>query len=468
MRIGRQSPMIKVQRSKQIQNPKSRCMKRGSKESHYLFRARIINPVSRAETVEWKNGGILVDEKGKIIACGSYNSVKEICEKDCREVHFKDQVIIPGLIDCHLHMPQLDQRGKHGATLLNWLQKYIYPAEKAFKNLSVVEDVAKRFFKKLILNGVTTSSVYVTVHPEATDLAFEIAKETGLRVAMGKVMMDQNAPTGLGETTASSLKNSLKLYEKWHGKAGGKLLYVFTPRFGPTCSEKLWKKLGGLMKETMAYLQTHISETVSEVEAVREIYPQYMDYTDLLEKNDCLTPRTILAHAIYVSPSECRRIARADAKIVHCPTSNLFLKSGRMPIEMIEAAGITYGLGTDVGAGTSMSLFTCMRHADYIQPKISVSPVTAFYSATLGGAKVLSLGNKIGNFEKGKRADFCVVDIKEIDPRYRLKDLSMGEVLSLLMYRGYGNVIRHTFVDGKKLDVDSINLKNDRLPVGYA
>lgn len=439
-------------------------MKR-AKQGKFLYRARVINPISPSEAVEWRDGAIAVNHRGNIVGCGKYSDVKKSCGRNVTEKRFKDHVIIPGLIDCHLHMPQLDQRGKHGVTLLQWLEKYIYPAEKAFKDLIVVEDVAKRFFKKLVLNGVTTSAVYTTIHPEATDLAFEIAKDTGLRVAMGKVMMDQNAPKGLGETTANSVKKSVKLYEKWHKKAGGKLLYVFTPRFGPTCSEKLWKKLGGLMRETDAYLQTHISETVGEVEEVRRIFPKYIDYTDLLEKNNCLTPKTILAHAIYVSPGECRRIAHAGAKVVHCPTSNLFLKSGRMPIEMIEAAGIKYGLGTDIGAGTSMSLFNCMRHADYIQPKINVTPVSAFYSATLGGAKVLSLGNKIGNFSKGKQADFCVIDIKEIDPRYHLKDLAMNEVLSLLMYRGDGNVVRQTYVGGKKIDVDSIILKNDRLLV---
>lgn len=439
-----------------------------TKKIERIFRSRIINPISRSKFVEWKDGAISIDAQGKILCCGNFSDVKKGCGEGVAVEYFDDSVIIPGLIDCHLHMPQLDQRGKHGATLLNWLTKYIFPAEMSFKDLHIVEDVAKRFFKKLILNGATTSVVYVTVHPDATDLAFEIAKETGLRIIMGKVMMDQYAPKGLDETTKASIDNSLKLYEKWHGKCDGKLQYAFTPRFAPTCSEKLWKEVGLLMSQTKAYMQTHISETIGEVDRVRELFPEYMDYTDLLEKNNCLTPRTLLAHAIHVSPNECRRIARTGTKIVHCPTSNTFLKSGRMPIEMIEAAGITYGLGTDIGAGPSMSLFSCMRHSDYVQTKISVPPVTAFYSATLGGAKVLSLEDKVGNFEVGKQADFCVIDVKKIDPRYMLSELSSDEILSLLMYRGDGHVIKNTFVDGKKLDVDAIALKNDRLPVGYA
>lgn len=432
-----------------------------------IFRGRIINPISPSDAVEWKDGAIAVDENGAIFSCGDYGDVKKMCGDDYFEEEFKNQLLIPGLVDCHLHMPQLDQRGKHGETLLQWLEKYIYPAEKAFADPEVVQDVAKRFFKKLILNGVTTSVVYVTVHPQAADLAFSIAEPIGLRVVMGKVMMDQRAPEGLGETTKESIENSVTLFEKWNGKAGGKLNYIFTPRFGPTCSEDLWKELGRILEKTGAYIQTHISETKGEVEMVKKIFPKYADYTQLLEKNGCLTRKTLLAHAIHVSKDECKRIASAGSKVVHCPSSNFFLKSGRMPVELIEGAGIMYGLGTDIGAGTSMSLFASMRHADYIQPEINISPAKAFYLATLGGAKVLSMENMIGNFAAGKKADFCVVDIREIDPRYFLSDLTKDEILSLLMYRGHGNVIRHTFVDGERLDVDSIVLKHDNLPVDY-
>lgn len=430
-----------------------------------IFRGRIINPLSRSEFVEYKDGVLGVDSKGAILFCGDYGNFKNKISSKTIINDYSVRLIIPGFVDCHLHMPQLDQRGRHGSTLLDWLSKYIFPAEMAFKDLKVVEDVAKRLFKKLILNGVTTSAVYTTIHAKATDLAFQIAGESGLRIVMGKVMMDQHSPKGLKESTSKSIKESMKLYEKWHGKKGGKLMYAFTPRFAPTCSKKMWKELGLLMSKTKAYLQTHISETKREVERVGELFPEYIDYTDLLEKNGCLTKKTLLAHAIYVSPSECRRIASRGTKVVHCPTSNFFLKSGRMPVEMIEAAGITYGLGSDIGAGTSLSSFTSMRDSDYIQPLFDVSPSRAFYSATLGGARVLSLESKIGNFEKGKRADFCVVDIGEIDPRYSMLDMTADEILSLLMYRGDGRVIKETYVDGKTLDVDSLVLRNDPLPV---
>jgi guanine deaminase len=172
--------------------------------------------------------------------------------------------------------------------------------------------------------------------------------------------------------------------------------------------------------------------------------------------------RTILGHAIHLSDSELLRMAKAHAKIAHCPTSNFFLKSGRMPVERIEARGIVYGLGTDVGAGTSMSLFTTMRHADYIQPSVAVSPFKAFYLATMGGARALSMADRIGNFAGGKYADFCAVDVRKIDPRYKLAELSADELVSLLMYRGNGDVVAETYVQGKRLDVDALKIKGDK------
>jgi guanine deaminase len=214
------------------------------------------------------------------------------------------------------------------------------------------------------------------------------------------------------------------------------------------------KGAGKLARESGAYLQSHIAETVGENARVGELYPQFADPVELFEKTECLGPRTILAHAIHLSQGELRRMAAAGTKIAHCPTSNLFLKSGAMPLSQVEAAGVTYGLGTDVGAGTSMSLFTAMRHADYTQREVAISPAKAFFLATLGGALSLSMEDEIGSLEPGKHADFCVVDLSGVEPACRLAELDAGEILSLLMYRGDSRAIEATYVGGHRLDVD--------------
>ncbi len=412
------------------------------------YRGRIIHHLGDAG-VEDIGDGLLVVDGGRIISCTSNpeSFAGEI-------IDLGDRLIIPGLVDVHSHIPQLDCRGKHGSTLLDWLDRYIFPAEKAFADIGVVEDVATRFFKKLILNGTTSSCLYATVHESATDRCFEIARESGLRCTIGKVMMDANAPEGLSESRSDSLRASESLCAKWHGAGEGRLKYAFTPRFAPTCSLELMREAGKLARASGAYLQTHIAETRGENERVKKLFPEFSDYVELFESIGCLGERTILAHAIHLSENEFGRLSKSKTKIAHCPTSNFFLKSGWMPTARVESAGIKYGLGTDVGAGTSMSIFAEMRHADYTQLEMEMNPSHAFRLATLGGAEVLSMESEIGNFEMGKFADFCVVDISGIDPSFRLKELSTDETLSLLMYRGDGQAIEHTYVGGKKLDVD--------------
>lgn len=415
------------------------------------FRARIIHSVAPDKVVDIPDGLLIVDSSGKIVSCAP--TPKNFQEK---ANEFSGRLIIPGLVDCHSHIPQLDARGKHGATLLSWLEHYIMPGEIAFADCSVVDDIAVRFFKKLILNGTTTAVMYTTVHASSTDRCFEIAKTSGLRAVIGKVMMDINAPDNLIEKTTDSLEQSEKLCAKWHGAANGRLHYAFTPRFAPTCSMKLLKGAGKLAQESEAYLQSHIAETKEENERAHQLFPKCKDYVEIFESAGCLGPKTILAHAIYLSDDEYKRLAKTGTKIAHCPTSNFFLKSGRMSVQKVEKAGITFGLGTDVGAGTALSVFIEMRHSDYAQDDVSITPEKAFWLATMGGAAALSMESKIGNFEKGKSADFCVIDISGIDPVYKLSSLETDDVLSLLMYRGDSRAIESTYVAGEKLDVDGI------------
>jgi guanine deaminase len=415
------------------------------------FRARIINPDDQNSVMDYRDGMLVVDGAGRIESCGPFDPK---FEGDV--VDLTGRLIIPGLVDVHSHIPQLDVRGKHGVTLMKWLDRYILPAEQAFADPKVVMDVGTRFFKKLILNGTTTAGLYATVHEDATDRCFELAFGSGVRCFIGKVMMDRNAPGGLAESTAGSLAASERLCTKWHGAADGRLAYAFTPRFAPTCSFELMQGAARLAREAGAYIQTHIAETEEENARVKKAFPKYRDYVELFEDAGMLGPRAILAHAIHLSDGEFGRIAKLGAKIAHCPTSNFFLKSGRMPVERVEKAGCAYGLGTDVGAGTSMSIFNEMRHADYAQQEMPVSPEKAFWLATVGGATALSMEGDIGSFDAGKYADFVVIDVSGIDPNFRLSDLRPEEILSLLMYRGDSRAVDATYVAGKKLDVDAI------------
>jgi guanine deaminase len=251
-----------------------------------IYKGRILNPISYSEFEDISNGALVVSE-GRIIEYGKFKDVR----RGGNIVDFGDQVITPGLIDTHVHLPQYDVVAMDGYEPLEWLDKYIFPAEKRFESTEVAREAAARFFTDLKANGTTTACVYSTVHKNSTDAAFEEAHRSGLRIFMGKVMMDQNSPAFLQEKTADSLEESEELCRKWHRKDGGRLNYVFTPRFAPTCSLELMKEVSKLARKHDAYIQTHLSENRSEIKLVKTLFPNLGNYTEVYESVDLLMPK---------------------------------------------------------------------------------------------------------------------------------------------------------------------------------
>ena len=202
-----------------------------------VYRGRILNPISYTQFEDIADGALVVSE-GKIIEYGKFKDLR----RRGNIVDFRDKIIAPGLIDTHVHLPQYDVVAMDGDELLEWLDKYIFPAEKRFESSRVARAAAARFFTDLKANGTTTACVYSTVHKDSTDIAFQEASRSGLRILMGKVMKDQNSPRFLQEKTTGSLEASEELCRKWHRKDGGRLGYVFTPRLAPMCSLELMKQ----------------------------------------------------------------------------------------------------------------------------------------------------------------------------------------------------------------------------------
>jgi guanine deaminase len=245
------------------------------------------------------------------------------------------------------------------------------------------------------------------VHEEATNAAFAAAERNGVRAFIGKVMMDQNSPETLLEDTEASLAASVRLFEKWDGAAGGRLRYVFTPRFAASCSLELMQRTGGIARERGAFVQTHLSENQDEVEWVRRLFPSHGSYASVYDSAGLLTERSIMAHCIHLSADEVALLSQRHANIAFCPYSNRTLRSGTMPYHRLRAAGLNISLGTDIAGGPSLSMLAQMQEA---MAAAQIAWTEALFLATLGGASVLGLADRIGNFEAGKDADFVVVE----------------------------------------------------------
>ena len=288
--------------------------------------------------------------------------------------------------------------------------------------------------------GTTTCVIYTAPFFSACDMAFEIAQETGIRALIGMTMMDMNCPENLPQNSHKTLEESILLYEKWHGK-NAKLDYIFTPRFAPTCSLELMKEVAKYAIEHNAWIQTHLSENKEEIEMVKEIFG-FKNYTEVYQKAGLLTQHSIFAHCIHLGDEEIKMLAENKCKIAHCPDSNFFLKSGEFPLQKIEEAGIEYGLGSDVGAGTSLNMLYHTKMMNYRQSDYPVLPAKALYHITLGSAKLLGVDEIIGSLEIGKEAD--IVFLKP-PLNYPLKNNGISQ----LVFCGQEFSLTETLVAGR-------------------
>jgi guanine deaminase len=365
---------------------------------------------------------------------------------------FSGFAILPGFVDVHVHLPQFPIQGIGSESLLSWLEEYTYPEEARFSNLDYAERVSQAFFDALVANGTTCAAIYCSVHEEATDLAFQLAWRKGIRAFMGKTMMDRNAPAALQEDTVSSIRKSVQLFEKWDGADGGRLRYVFTPRFAGSCSMELMRETAHIAQERRAFIQSHLSENSAEVRWIRKLFPEQSSYADVYASAGLLGSQTIMAHCIHLFQEEVSLLTRSQTKIAFCPYSNRTLRSGIMPYMQLARAGLTIGLGTDIAGGPSLSMLRQMgealNSANMSGP--SLSPAGALYLATLGGAAVLGLEDQIGNFAPGKDADFVIIDHQQTDPLSGQGPYNApAQVLSRLCYNADAHCIKRVYIQGK-------------------
>ena len=414
-------------------------------------------------TLHGRRGGALVIENGRISETGDYDDLRRLQRpKPVRWIDYGPVAIFPGLVDCHTHLAQYSAVARGESELLPWLRQHIFPVEREFTGPKARAE-APQFFHELARHGTTTAMIYAAIYEDSCEIGFEAAKESGLRVILGEMMMDLGSYGQLQpkKVVSVSLLESERLCRKWHRAEDGRLEYAFSPRFAVTCSEKLMRSAGEMAARFDAYLQTHLAENREELEKVHHLYMSARDYTHVYEKCGLLTPKTMLGHCIHLNPREIAAIAGAQSSIAHCPTSNLFLGSGLIKLDQLLKAGIPVGLGSDVAAGPELNMWQVMRAAIDVQkargayePNLRpLRPSEAFYLATHGGACALGKGDMIGTLDVDKEADLIVVDLAALLPypgnRNALAELSTEDILALCIYRGGPHANLETYVRGK-------------------
>ena len=323
----------------------------------------------------------------------------------------RGRLLMPGFIDTHVHSPQLDVIASYGTELLDWLNTYTFPAELRYADPSHAEAGAKLFLDALIAHGTTAAVVFPTVHKVSAEALFGAARERGMRLVTGKVLMDRHAPDGLRDDVEQAERDCVELIERWHGL--GRLAYAVTVRFAPTSTPAQLAMAGRLCAEhDGVYMQTHVAENRAEVRWARDLFPEARSYLDVYARAGLLHARSVLAHGIWLDDEDRAALRASGAQIAHSPSSNLFLGSGLFGWRALEAAGAAVSLASDVGGGTSLSMLRTMADAYKVQALAGerLTAWKALHAATLGAAQALGLDGEIGSLEAGRAADVCIWD----------------------------------------------------------
>lgn len=378
--------------------------------------------------------------------------------------------VMPGLVQTHIHLVQTIFRGlAEELSLLEWLRDRIWPLEAAHDEASL-RATARLGLLDLLTTGTTTILDMGTTH--GGDVIAEELVASGIRACFGQAMMDggDGVPAALRETTSASLHVNARLCMKWNEAADGRIGYAYAPRFALSCTRELLEAVSEITERLGLLIHTHSNENIGEralIEAATGRAPAaYLDDVGLLNE------RSVIAHGVNLDPREVQLFGERDARITHCPSSNLKLGSGIADIRALRDAGITVGIGAD-GAACNNRLdgFDELRLAALLAASLhgpgAISAQDALAMGTCDGAKAMRLDGEVGTLEVGKKADVIVLDADKLAG-------PAGDPATRIVYGGGARAVRDVIVDGRlvvrdfrplTLDADEVRARaNEALP----
>ncbi|TIR25258.1 MAG: guanine deaminase [Mesorhizobium sp.] len=425
-----------------------------------ILRGRTLSFLRWPETIDdhsaWRyeeDGALLIDNGG-IVAAGSYADVAKRAGTGVETIDHRPHLILPGFLDAHVHVPQMQIIASYGAELLDWLNKYTFPEESKFQNAQHGRRIARLFLDEMLRHGTTTVAAYCSVHKSSAEAFFAESHERNMLNIAGKVMMDRNAPDGVLDTPQTGYDDTKALIADWHGK--GRQLYAITPRFAITSTPEQMEMAGALCREHPdLHMQTHLSENHAEIAFTQELYPWSRDYTDVYEHYGLLGKKSLFGHCIHLSEREADALSHSGSVAVFCPTSNLFLGSGLFDYQRYRRREkpLRIAAATDVGGGTNYSMLRTMDEGYKVIALNGekLNPFQSFWQLTRGNAEALSVADKVGTLEEGTDADIVVLDAHATPAiRLRMETVeTLAEELFLLQTLGDDRVVREVYVAGR-------------------
>jgi guanine deaminase len=422
-----------------------------------VIRGQLVSFASDGTVLHEPKGAVVVDAAGRISWLGPATKLPESARS--APLHdYGDKLVIPGLIDAHIHFPQYRMLAAPGKDLLDWLTRFTFPEEARYADHSYAIAKAEIFLNRLLAHGTTSALAFCSSHKACAEALFAAAEKRNMALITGKTMMDRNAIPAVQDDPETGARESEELYRAWHGKA--RLRYAVTPRFAVTSSAEQLRLSGELLKSLDgALMQTHISESAREIAFVRDLFPKAKDYTDVYDQFGLLSDRSLFAHGIHLSERECQRLSETGSTVIHCATSNTFLGSGLMSMPHLRKEGrpIHVGVATDVGGGTSYSMLATLGETYKVQMLGGYKPTAAelFRMATIGNAERLHIDAETGSLAVGKFADIAVLDPQAtpvLKSRHELSQ-SLEDILFSLIILGDDRAVAATYVAGQRLHV---------------
>ncbi|HWM43521.1 MAG TPA: TRZ/ATZ family hydrolase [Burkholderiales bacterium] len=409
----------------------------GRNANRFLVSARWVVPVEPAgavlehHAVAVRDGAI----EGVLPASDAANAFP-----DYERIELADHVLIPGLVNAHTHAAMSLMRGlADDLPLMRWLQEHIWPAETRHISPRFVRDGTALACAEMLRGGITCfNDMYF--FPEA---ALEAALEAGMRVALGLIVID--FPTAYASDPADYLRKGLALRDR----EGEQPLVSFclAPHAPYTVSDPTFRQIATLAAELDLPVHLHVHETEHEIE--RSLAEHGVRPLERLRRLGLVDSNLIAVHSVHLEEGEIELLGRHGCSVAHCPSSNLKLASGFAPVDAMLKQGINVALGTDGAASNNrLDLLTEMRTAALLAKAVArdaeaMPAHVALRTATLGGARALGLGARIGSIEAGKRADLVAVALRgpELAPCY--------DPVSHLVYAAGREHVTHVWVDGE-------------------
>ena len=423
------------------------------KTDSFALRGTICSSGADRRLRVWEDA-FLVCEDGR--CAGVFEALPErfqgVPVEDCR-----GKLILPGLVDLHVHAPQYPFRGLGmDEELIAWLNRRAFPEERKYQNLDYARRAYEIFVEDLVRSPTTRACIFATIHTPATLLLMELLEASGLSALVGKVNMDRNAPVYLLE---GEVREAVAQTRLWLEKSAyfEHIKPILTPRFVPSVSDALMAELGSLQREYGLPVQSHLSENLSEIEWVQELSPESRFYGEAYQRFGLFGGEgcpTVMAHCVHSPPAELERMAERGVFVAHCPASNTNLASGIAPVRRYLEAGVPVGLGTDVAGGHSLSLFRAVTDAvqcSKLRWRLtdqSLTPLSleeAFWMVTRGGGAFFG---QVGSFEAGWSFDALVLDDA---PERTTLTLTGRERLERALYLAEGCRLVSKYVEGRKL-----------------